>query len=149
VEHCIQDPIDHVHRWRHGFHAGLKRYVGSALIFYYPFCPSKTPVLPSAVLCRIPRGKISASFPKGIPPLKLFYFEMFKVASITAVSAVMASSLRGVEVGKCAGTSYDFLELVTQWEPTLCSDGTFTCSLSNNWFTLHGRKSFQMFHFPF
>jgi hypothetical protein len=73
----------------------------------------------------------------------IFSIEMFKLASVSAASAVMASSLRGVDVpivGACSGTSYDFLELVTQWPVSLCSDGTFTCSDSNNWFTLHGCK---------
>ena len=37
-------------------------------------------------------------------------------------------------------TSYDYFMLVMQYAPSLCTDGTFKCSVSPSWsfFTLHG-----------
>ena len=34
--------------------------------------------------------------------------------------------------------TYDYYELVQQWSIALCSDGTFTCQSSSQFFTLHG-----------
>lgn len=65
---------------------------------------------------------------------------MLRAAVAAAAVATAAARANGVRADTtfygglraqagCTGTTFDFYELVTQWAPTLCNDGTFPCSV--------------------
>lgn len=43
----------------------------------------------------------------------------------------------------CTGSTYDYLQLEMQYPIALCADGVFSCTASNQWFTLHGKCIFS------